>query len=208
VEVGMAYQDPEKAKAYIKAWREANRDKVRGYSRAYEDRNPKRQTATEEKRAKANEANRSKYAKNLDKQRERSRVKGAARVTAGVCRSCNKPPAFGCQVCEDHWFAARATQRLGLGTNTLERGRALKSILESQGYRCAYTGKDLVCGVNASIEHKVPVSKRPDLKSDLNNIEWLDVTVNRMKTDMTREEFIETCALIAERAGIVKRLKR
>ena len=35
---------------------------------------------------------------------------------------------------------------------------------------------------------------------------WLDMQVNRMKTDMTRDEFIELCALIAERAGIVKRL--
>lgn len=114
---------------------------------------------------------------------------------------------FGGHTCEVHWFAARATQRLGLGPKTIERGQALKAILESQGRKCAYTGRDLVCGVNASVEHKIPQSRRPDLKADLGNIEWLDLRVNRMKTDMTHDEFVEECALIAERAGLVKRCK-
>lgn len=188
-----------------KNWRDRNREKVRGYSRKYEASNPDRKKENKER---LNADQRSRYAKNLDVERQRSREKSLARVSAGICRSCNKPPAFGGQVCEDHWFAARATQRLGLGVETLMRGQALKSILEAQGYKCAYTGRDLVCGVNASIEHKIPVAKRPDLKSDLKNIEWLDVTVNRMKTDMTRDEFIETCALIAERAGVVKRVNQ
>jgi hypothetical protein len=147
------------------------------------------------------------YAANIEKESLRSKLKSERRKAAGVCHNCNNPQAFGSISCENHWFGARATQRLGLGKNAIARGQALKQILVDQDYRCAYTGRPLICGSNASIEHKMPVSKRPDLKSDLNNIEWLDVTVNRMKTDMTREEFLETCALIAERAGIVKRIK-
>jgi hypothetical protein len=150
---------------------------------------------------------RARYAKNRKAESIRGREKSMRRKARGLCHNCSSPQAFNSVSCEKHWFAARATQRLGLGPDVIGRGQALKAILEAQDYRCAYTGIPLVCGVNASVEHKIPTSKRPDLKGDLSNIEWLDVTVNRMKTDMTHDEFLGMCALIAERAGLVERNK-
>lgn len=195
----MAYSDKEKAKAYVKAWREKNKERVRGYSRKHDELHPRRHTDTEEKRLRANAQVRKHYAENLESARERNRIKGAARVAAGVCRSCVKPPAFGSQVCEDHWFAHRATQRLGLGGNTRERGQALKSILAAQNYRCPYTGRKLVPGINASVDHIKPGSKHPELRGDLSNIQWVDDVVNRMKQDLSHDEFLELCSLITKR---------
>ncbi len=150
---------------------------------------------------------RDRYATMRDKESIRSRLKSEKRKAKGLCHNCSKPQAFGSVSCEEHWFAQRATQRLGLGPKVIERGRSLKAILVSQDFKCAYTGRPLACGENASVEHKVPQSRRPDLKAELSNIEWLDLRVNRMKTDMTREEFIDECVLIAERAGRVKRIE-
>jgi len=194
--------------AYQREWQERNKDKVRAYTRKYEALHPGRKIPkTEEERQKANAYSREKYAKNLDAERQRSREKGHRRAKAGICQSCVLPTEFGTQTCSTHWFANRVTQRLGLGGDTIGRGQALKAILEKQNYLCAYTGKKLVPGVNASVDHIQCKAKHPELVGDTNNIAWVDFQINRMKNDMDRDEFLETCAVIAERAGLVKRIR-
>ena len=179
-----------------RAWQERNKDKVRGYSRKYEASHPNRKSP---EAAKA--YSRKKYANNLEAERQRAREKSTARVAAGVCRSCTSPPAFGSQVCETHWFAHRATQRLGLGPDSIGRGQALKAILEAQNYTCPYSGRKLVPGVNAAVDHIRPHAHHPELRGELSNIQWVDEVVNRMKQDLEHKDFIALCALIAKRTG-------
>ena len=109
--------------------------------------------------------------------------------------------------CEDHWFASKAKlmDAATAGTDFLAKGRQLKAILERQAYRCPYSGEILVPGQNASKDHKLPKSRYPELATDVENIEWASLRVNKMKHDMTREEFLEMCLRIVEHTGIGKR---
>ena len=147
------------------------------------------------------------YQKNIGREHQRSKDKAKRYLEMGFCSNCPNPRMPNSNInCEKHWFAQRANKNLGLGPGTIEAGQALKSLLERQRHACAYTGRLLVPGVNASTDHIKSRSKYPELARSLDNIEWVDITVNRMKTDMDRDEFLATCALIAERAGLVKRL--
>lgn len=76
----------------------------------------------------------------------------------------------------------------------------IKAILDHQEYRCPYTGDLLILGDNASLDHKLPQSRYPELKSDLNNVQWVTKGINIMKWNHTHEEFIE---MIHKIAGVV-----
>ena len=115
----------------------------------------------------------------------------------GLCYSCKEKPIAGTtSYCRRHWIA-QAAWRAGL------RGKdqwiALEALLELQGGKCPYTDRVLVLGANASVDHKKPRSLFPDLVGSIDNLEWVDVEVNRAKRAMGREEFISLCRLIAER---------
>jgi hypothetical protein len=62
--------------------------------------------------------------------------------------------------------------------------------LEAQGYKCPYTGHNLVLGNNAWVDHIMPRAKFPELANDINNLEWVTEDVNRAKQDKTPEEFL------------------
>jgi len=88
-------------------------------------------------------------------------------------------------LCEKCYFGRLARSRLG-GS---DKGPAIKRKLEDQSYRCAYSGIQLVLGSNATLDHILPVSSHPELRNDLDNIEWVDKHVNEMKWSMTPDEF-------------------
>ncbi len=115
----------------------------------------------------------------------------------GFCYSCKNLPVAGTEsYCKKHWLA-QAAWRAGLrGANQWE---VISDLLESQGGRCPYTGRVLVIGVNASIDHKKPRSLFPELVGDIKNLEWIDLEVNRAKRAMEKRDFIAVCKLIAER---------
>lgn len=73
----------------------------------------------------------------------------------------------------------------------------LLGLLESQGRLCPYSGRELVIGLNAVVDHKNPRSRGGS--SSIDNLQWVDDEVNRAKTDMTHDEFISLCRLIASR---------
>lgn len=118
-------------------------------------------------------------------------------ISRGLCRACPAPALPGTKCwCEKHWFAQAAWRN---GLRGKEAGEKVKVLLEKQNHTCPYTGKKLVIGVNASIDHKNPRSRFPDQSKSIENAEWVDLNVNRAKRAMTKEEFIELCTLIAER---------
>lgn len=67
---------------------------------------------------------------------------------------------------------------------------------------CRYTGFQLVPG-SLSLDHKIPVSKRPDLAYVLDNLQWVHKTYNFAKSNMTNQEFLAFCRLIVSRADQV-----
>ena len=62
-----------------------------------------------------------------------------------------------------------------------------------QGERCALSGVTLVMGDNASVDR---------IDSDHGytpeNIQWVDKTINQMKSDLDQEEFINWCRKVAD----------
>lgn len=70
----------------------------------------------------------------------------------------------------------------------------LQEILSQQGFKCALSGRKLE-PATASIDHKIPVSKGGT--DEASNLQWVDKRVNRMKGNMSDDEFIELCKEIA-----------
>lgn len=111
------------------------------------------------------------------------------RRDAGLCPRCESPPVVK-SLCLDCWFAARSSDHLG----TRSFGPELKALWKEQGGRCAYTGEELTPGDGASLDHKIPRTGGGEASVD--NLQWISYKVNRMKTDMTEDEFLETCRSI------------
>jgi hypothetical protein len=74
-------------------------------------------------------------------------------------------------------------------------GAELMSLLKKQEYRCALTGEKLTPNT-AQLDHKTPKSKGGD--DVLDNLQWLDRTVNKMKGSMTVEEFVSVCKRVVQ----------
>lgn len=87
-----------------------------------------------------------------------------------------------------HWFKNVGVPH-GLGNKT---GIALLAALwEEQAGRCAVTGDTLVPGYNASLDHIIPKSKGGT--NERGNLRWVLLSINRMKWDMSHEDFLLMC---------------
>ena len=119
------------------------------------------------------------------------------RKDLGLCVYCESPPTVG-SVCLDCWFKITAVNHLG----SRKYGPAIQEIWVKQEGRCIYTGVSLIPGPrgslkgNASLDHKIPLNKGGT--NDLNNLQWTTEAINRMKTDMSEDEFFRTCEIILE----------
>jgi len=96
--------------------------------------------------------------------------------------------------CEKHWFEYVAKAHLG----TMKRGSELKLLLEKQNYKCAYTGIVLIPALNASIDHKMPLSLDSEQYQKIENLQWVCLDINTMKRNHTEEDFLEYIKLIYE----------
>jgi len=72
----------------------------------------------------------------------------------------------------------------------------LQKLFLSQVRRCVYSGIRLVLGDNASIDHKTPTSRGGG--HEIENLQWVDIRINRMKGDMTDSEFRAFLAVIGK----------
>lgn len=138
-----------------------------------------------------------KFCSDRCRQLSRSRRWRNKNIKNKKCRACPLPLMrhSGCW-CEKHWLTQLAW-RCGLrGKNSAGR---LKSLLVSQKRRCVYTGRKLVLGLNASIDHKVARSVNREKVGDIKNMEWVELEVNRAKRTLSKKRFVGLCKLIASR---------
>lgn len=112
----------------------------------------------------------------------------------GVCVTCGKDNGNrdGYSACETCNFKVWAYHILG----SFDRWTELKTVWDRQGGICPYTGIQLEIGVDASPDHIKPISRFPELKDDLTNIEFIQHQINFMKRDATKEEFLDIVRLI------------
>jgi len=108
-------------------------------------------------------------------------------LQAGVCRSHSKRIAISSSQCEECWFRARARTALG----DRKEWKTLKDLFTTQNNLCAYTGKVLIAGDNASVDHKIPET-RGGTKT-LPNVHFVDKIINKLKTWLTHDEFLLIC---------------
>jgi len=118
----------------------------------------------------------------------------------GICTFCGKEPQL------DSLRTVAKQSRLGevcylkrksydfFGTN--KYWEHIRLVLEEQGCKCSYTGQEIVLGENDSLDHVLPKKRFPDKRKDLDNIQWVTRRVNKMKDDMTEDEFLSLVALI------------
>lgn len=123
----------------------------------------------------------------------------------GHCSDCLKSKRLKemsyCYIC----YMKRAAHR-HLGS--AKRWKELDALLIQQLGRCAYTGRPIVLGVNASIEHVEPISRSPGRASDIANLRWVEKEVNLAKRSMTLKEFLDMCKYVLKNFGYVVTRKR
>ncbi len=111
-------------------------------------------------------------------------------------------PAFAkasVSLCETCYLKKQAHRHLG----ETAKWMVILKILENQNWKCAYTGDQLVLGVNDSLDHIFPKFTHPLLAEDPSNLEWTTRAVNIMKRAMSPDQFLEIVRRIASyRTGI------
>lgn len=112
----------------------------------------------------------------------------------GECISCKKtsPHSNEYEACVECHFKYLAKLYL----KDRKRWKELEALWDKQGGTCPYTGLQLEFGVDASLDHIIPVSRDETLANDITNMEFVHSQVNSMKRDMTKEEFLEFLAMI------------
>lgn len=168
-------------KEYGAKYREKNREKLREYKAKYNKervQGPPLSKAARERKT------------------ELARKRKRERVADGLCAECSSPQLeHSGSLCLRHW--ARGIASRGLRRSTLKVADALLEKLEGQQWKCPYTGTTLVPAKNCELDHILPVSRFPGLRSSVDNVEWVSRRINRLKSARTKEEFIAFCRLVA-----------
>jgi 5-methylcytosine-specific restriction endonuclease McrA len=112
--------------------------------------------------------------------------KTETRKTKNLCVTCGKlPPVpnsvqFRCTICY-----LKQVSRTWLGST--KHANWLLCLFNSQNGKCAYTGRSLILGIDAQLDHILPRSKEG--KNIKENVQWLWKPINVMKQNLTEEEF-------------------
>jgi 5-methylcytosine-specific restriction endonuclease McrA len=132
-----------------------------------------------------------KYKASTEKHRQK-------KIKMNVCVNCGKEKSgslsYLCPTCILRSQASKLWKDSSLWTK-------LSDLIESQNCKCPYSGVDLVIGKNASIDHIVPRGNGGT--NEVNNLQWVDVYINRMKLDKSHEEFLATIRQIAIYHGMI-----
>ncbi len=121
------------------------------------------------------------------KENARAKQKVLNYIKNKLCITCAKPAEILnkyclCRVC---WFKRIASSR----TKNIGNWEVIKNKLENQNYICFYSGRKLIIGKNASLDHIIPKTRGGS--DDINNLHWIDITVNKMKNNMNEKEFYQ-----------------
>lgn len=130
-----------------------------------------------------------------------NKAKGIAlknrRLAEGLCRRCGKEThtehTQQCEVCHLRYLSFDLWQ-------TRKRWPDLLALFVKQRGKCVYTGKQLTIGLDASIDHRIAKAKGGT--NDIENLQWVDLCVNRMKLDQDEARFFKVSKMIAARASI------
>lgn len=136
----------------------------------------------------------------LDNLRENTKIRAHKLNQLGVCVRCGQfPQLLGVTRCGNSHTTCQTCYLKHISQSNLgarKYATLLLEKLEAQNHKCPYTGQELILGNNAWIDHIMPRSRFPELAKDIDNVEWVTETVNRMKQDRTPEEFLKLIRII------------
>ena len=119
-------------------------------------------------------------------------------LAKGLCKDCARGRRYNSLTrCLDCSFKFLASKHLGSAKRWIE----LKEALARQNNRCAYSGKEIDIGMNASVEHVQSQSKHEKRRRDITNIKWVDVRVNKSKQDMSLHDYLMLCKSVLTNFG-------
>lgn len=113
----------------------------------------------------------------------------AKRLAAGLCQRCGQSPYAGkSKLCATCYYKTLAYDNFG----TYADWETLRSMFESSGRRCAYSGLVLTLGVDAHLDHRVAIAGIGDAANDqgIKNVQWVHKMVNQMKWSFSEKEFL------------------
>jgi 5-methylcytosine-specific restriction endonuclease McrA len=131
----------------------------------------------------------------LIKRRNYEKKRETQRKEKGLCSHCpGKLSISNITYCEICWWRQKASHAMGSGRpSNIE---LIKNIFNKQDGKCAFTGEPLILGQNASLDHIIPKCKGGS--STIDNLQWVLTSINSGKHDLTQEEFIRLCKLVAK----------
>lgn len=132
--------------------------------------------------------------------RERRKNEPKERRKLGLCISCPEPIYNNRAQCFAHLIKQCAATNLG----SSQHGEFLADLLLTQNEACIYCQTHIEITVNAELDHIKPVSKYPDLKHNLDNVQWLCTTCNQAKRNMNHNEFITWASKLVISLGLVQ----
>lgn len=121
------------------------------------------------------------------------------KIDAGVCGRCKNPRHLHFSLCREHLVYSRIRRwayvnpecapflpsketpgrpRKGYQCPLFELSSTLIAKLEEQNYTCPISGRHIDFGLNAEIDHIIPIRERPDLAFEIDNLRWLDKSAN------------------------------
>lgn len=118
-----------------------------------------------------------------EKHYERRMALREQRKKIGICYECGKQAGMDhgkrCELC---FFRniARKFQNIS--------GEQLQKLFEFQKKTCPLSGRTLVPGYNAHLDHIVPRSKGGS--NEIENLRWVDKSVNYAKRDLSDDDFL------------------
>lgn len=111
------------------------------------------------------------------------------RAAKGLCIDCGKAQSLTKTRCLKCTIRLVASSHLGSRTRWKELARRFRG-------KCRYSGKRIMIGHNAEIDHTLPSSLWPHLKGDISNLQWVHSDINTMKGKLTPRQFFRLCAEI------------
>ena len=111
------------------------------------------------------------------------------------CHSCSDNRLENTRYCLECYIrdTVRKTLHITDRQAKQEFASSLLKKLQDQDFRCVYTNRQLVPGINLSLDHILPKSLYPDGFKDLSNLVWCDLSVNIAKNNLLPQNFLELC---------------
>lgn len=118
-----------------------------------------------------------------------------SRLQDGMCYRCGRnnklPLVTHCEVCTVERIVSCLFRMVRIKYRKRQNEHIALTLLKKlhDNPFCPFTGEPIALGDNAELDHIVPRSRRPDLTTDIDNLQWVSSVYNRAKFDMTDEEF-------------------